>query len=46
MAQQPTAEQEKIIGGFNKLRREQRFYSVKISELEADIKEHKYVCAF
>lgn len=41
MAQIATAEQEKIIQGFNKLRKEQKFMAVKITEFEADIKEHK-----
>lgn len=47
MSQKPVdkealANQQKIIDGLNKLRREQRFYTVKISEFEADVKEHRY----
>ena len=34
--------QEQIIAGLNQLRQEQRYFSSKISELEADISEHKY----
>lgn len=37
----PELTKQRIVDGFNKLRKEQRYYSVKIQEFEADIKEHK-----
>lgn len=46
MAEQPkpddTQEMKvKIVNGFNKLRKEQRYFAIKIQEFESDIREHK-----